>query len=768
MAKPDFRSTVAEEMIRQIEAGTARWQKPWQANVIRMAPYNPTTDKSYKGINAWWLDLMGRGDPRWMTYKQATSLDAQVRAGEKGTPIEYWQWSERSPQLDLDGKPVYDEDGRQKYVNVRLERPRVFFAVVFNAEQMDGLEPLKVPEPSFDPVERAEAILQGGTVPINHDQADRAFYRPSSDSIHLPLKAAFDGAYEYYATALHELGHATGHESRFGREFGPFGSEKYAIEELRAEMASYMITTELGLGHYPERHAGYVESWMRAITNDRNALFRAARDAELIRTWVLEPDLRQELVRKEPEKETSPTLGTEEEKAMSASKTTRIYLNVPFAEKDQAKAAGAKWDKAKQSWFAPEGADMANLGRWQANDVEPVKAQEAVTEKGPRQFLNVPYEERNLAKAAGAKWDRRAKSWYAPDGANPEHLSRWKVADGINPPSKPVISPEDEFAAELQKQGLVLKGRPVMDGEWHRVPVDSDRKGQKSGSYRGFLDGHPNGQIMIFRTGDKPVHWVATGIEHDPRELERQRSIALARKQSRDLERENGYRQTAKRAYGIWANAEVAKDHPYLQKKAVPALDLKKDATGNLLVPVRDKDGFIWNLQKISPEGEKRFLTDGRKSGLMHAIDPDGRIGRGGTVIVAEGYSTAASLHAATRLPVVVAFDAGNLRAVAEALKEKDPSADLVIAADDDHKNERNTGLVKAEEAAKAVGGLVMQPALDLGEKAKGMTDFNDIMLSRGIEGLKASLPKDLSLHKARSLGHAKVPEKRPEHQLSL
>jgi antirestriction protein ArdC len=153
-----------------------------------------------------------------------------VRGGERATGIEYWQWSVREAVKDEDGKPVLDDDGKERYQTYRLDRPRVFYAKVFNAEQIDGLAPWIAPAPSFDPLERAEAIVAGAGVPVLHDQHDRAFYRPMTDEIHLPPMAAFKGAAEYYETALHELGHATGHESRLDRFFGPFGSEGYARE----------------------------------------------------------------------------------------------------------------------------------------------------------------------------------------------------------------------------------------------------------------------------------------------------------------------------------------------------------------------------------------------------------------------------------------------------------------------------------------------------------------------------------------------------------
>ncbi|MEQ9430596.1 zincin-like metallopeptidase domain-containing protein, partial [Thalassospira sp.] len=419
--KKSYRDQVVEELLGHIEAGTAPWQKPWEPGKVRMAPFNPVSGKDYRGINALWLEMRAHSDPRWMTYRQASAQDAQVRKGEKGTMIEYWKWSEREKVLDDNGKPVLDDKGVAKTRDVRLDRPRVFHAVVFNADQIDGLAPYMAPEPTFNPVERAEQILKQGNVPIFHDQNDRAFYRSSTDQIHMPHQATFKGQYEYYATALHELGHATGHGSRMAREFGPFGSEVYAKEELRAEIASYMLTTELGLGHYPERHAAYVGSWMKAIKEDRNALFASARDAENIRTWVMEPEKRQSLI---PVKSKEATKSIEQNPAVERQKENAM-----------------------------------------TNEMSQAPNQDTDTER-KRIYLNVPFSEKDEAKALGAKWDRRAKAWYARDAMELEPFKRWQETKAKAP--EPKLNPEDEFAQALKENGLILDGPPTMDGKWHR------------------------------------------------------------------------------------------------------------------------------------------------------------------------------------------------------------------------------------------------------------------------------------------------------------
>jgi antirestriction protein ArdC/phage/plasmid primase-like uncharacterized protein len=281
-----FHVMVAEKLIGQLEQGTAPWQKPWEPGAD--LPLNPVSGKRYRGINALHLMSEGRSDPRWLTYRQAQAMDAQVRGGEKGTTIQYWKFAEERP-IERDGKPVLDGRGEPVKQTINLERPRVFFATVFNAEQIDGLPPLAArTERNWNPIERAERILQASGAVIRHDERDAAYYRPLTDSIHMPHKDQFPDAGAYYAVSLHELGHWTGHGKRLDRDLAhPFGSEGYAREELRAEITSMMLGNEIGIGHDPQRHAAYVGSWIKALRDDPLEIFRAAADAEKMCAYVL-------------------------------------------------------------------------------------------------------------------------------------------------------------------------------------------------------------------------------------------------------------------------------------------------------------------------------------------------------------------------------------------------------------------------------------------------------------------------------------------------
>lgn len=328
--KKPFHETVAEKLIEQLKQGTAPWQKPWEPGEAGAnMPINPTTGKRYKGINALQLMSEGREDQRWMTYKQAAAVDAQVRKGEKGTPIQYWKFSEDQNKTDAAGKPILDNKGDPVKETVKLERPRVFFATVFNAEQIDGLPPQQPrPQQAWNAVERAEQILQASGATIRHGEHDRAFYRPSSDSIHLPEKDQFPTADNYYATALHELGHWTGHGTRLDRDLvHPFGSEGYAKEELRAEIASMILGDELGIGHDPEQHAAYVGSWIKALEDDPLEIFRAAADAEKIQEYVMgleQKQVQEQAAAQAPTQEPQPVAYLDQEGIVRAGDHTEL------------------------------------------------------------------------------------------------------------------------------------------------------------------------------------------------------------------------------------------------------------------------------------------------------------------------------------------------------------------------------------------------------------------------------------------------------------
>ena len=286
--KAPYHEQIANKLIEQLKAGTAPWQKPWQAGEPRM-PHNPISSTRYKGSNAIWLVMQCRNDPRWMTYKQAKGIDAQVRKGQHGTIVQYWKLFDQVDKTDSNGKKILGADGKPIKVKVKLDKPRVFSAVVFNAEQIDGLPELEVNKlPDWQRHERAEKIIQNSGVTLRHDQSDNAYYSPTTDSIHLPAKSQFNSRDSYFSTLLHEVCHSSGHSSRLNRDMtGRFGDESYAKEELRAEIGSLMIGDELQIGHSFGQHAAYVDHWVKVLQDDPKEILRASRDAEKIHNFVM-------------------------------------------------------------------------------------------------------------------------------------------------------------------------------------------------------------------------------------------------------------------------------------------------------------------------------------------------------------------------------------------------------------------------------------------------------------------------------------------------
>ena len=264
-------------------------------------PKNLSSGKEYRGGNSIYLSVAqsarGYSENRWGTYKQIQAAGGHVRKGEKGTRILSFQDHKQIAVTDKAGKPVHDAEGKKVYRYERMDHPMVRQYTVFNADQADGL---KLPErpskqPEWKAHENAEAVIRASGVRINHVQGDRAFYNLQTDKVTLPERGQFPSATHYYQTALHELGHATGHESRLNRPSlqegvkAGFGSEAYAKEELRAEISAMMTGQRVGVGHDPSRGAAYVEGWLKALKEDPREIYRASSEAQKMSDHLVAP-----------------------------------------------------------------------------------------------------------------------------------------------------------------------------------------------------------------------------------------------------------------------------------------------------------------------------------------------------------------------------------------------------------------------------------------------------------------------------------------------
>lgn len=286
----DIRQEVTDRIIAAIETGVPPWRAGWN----RGEPHqNLSTGKPYKGINQLLLAMAPYADPRWMTFKQAALAGCKVKKGEHGTRIIKMVEVMRDRVDQCDDTEIVGVEGRRALV--------MKVHTVFNAEQLDGAPPLPEASRKIEPVPAVEAIAQcmvqttGLTI---LEIGSQPCYIPARDTVRMPRANLFHSQEDWAATYLHELAHATGHHERMNRPqcFARFGSELYAKEELRAELASAMLSGQIGLSmgqSHIDSHAAYVSSWLDALRRDKSEIFKAAADAQRIadylETWIPMP-----------------------------------------------------------------------------------------------------------------------------------------------------------------------------------------------------------------------------------------------------------------------------------------------------------------------------------------------------------------------------------------------------------------------------------------------------------------------------------------------
>lgn len=275
---------VTNSIIEQLEKGAIPWVKPWKAD--SSADKNLVSQKPYQGINRLILGLSGMvngyGVPVWASYKQWESIGGHVRKGEKGTRIVFFS------KVDKENKQTGDKESYSVL--------KAYW--VFNASQIDGIEivPAETVAKPFTPIEYAEERIIKTGAALSHG-GDAAFYAPSVDRIQLPNKGTFDSEANYYATAFHELVHWTGAKHRLDRnlEKGRFGNPAYAFEELVAEMGAAFLCQDYGI-QGELRHAGYIQSWLKALRDDSKAVFKAAALAQKAADYLNQLDATSEAI----------------------------------------------------------------------------------------------------------------------------------------------------------------------------------------------------------------------------------------------------------------------------------------------------------------------------------------------------------------------------------------------------------------------------------------------------------------------------------------
>ncbi len=278
---------ITTKIISELEAGRLPWVQPWgtaAAKAPLAMPKNAATGRGYSGINVLilWGAVVQHGYPcqSWLTFRQALALGGSVRKGERGTTVVY-------------ADRFVPEERRQRSRDTGEEAQAIPFLkrfTVFNAAQCDNLPDAisaTAPPPPPGAIEpQVEALIHATGIDFRIG-GDRAFYTPSADFVMVPPPQAYFEPINWHRTALHEMGHATGHPSRLGRDLsGSFGTKSYAFEELVAEMNAAFCCASLGI--VPTvRHADYIGSWLEVLREDNRAIVRAASQASKAADWLL-------------------------------------------------------------------------------------------------------------------------------------------------------------------------------------------------------------------------------------------------------------------------------------------------------------------------------------------------------------------------------------------------------------------------------------------------------------------------------------------------
>ena len=300
------RKSLVDQVQNNLKNINGLWQQGWFVK----APESAITGKKYHGVNSFYLTMVsvarGYPDYRWLSYKQMIDKGWKFKVNELGeslgkgasVPIEFYELRDKETKKPFD-RSVLDgmtKDEREEYIEKNVYPLRKTYRV-FNGSLIDGIPEL--PKYVVDPNvinDRAESVIDywdKNEACIMYG-GNQAFYRSSTDEIHVPNRTDFFNMNEFYATVLHEMGHSTGHEKRLNRDINnEFGSEDYAIEELRAEIASLFLEQDLEIQvgeKHIENNSKYIKNWLDTISENPNVLFTAIADADKISKYIIEKE----------------------------------------------------------------------------------------------------------------------------------------------------------------------------------------------------------------------------------------------------------------------------------------------------------------------------------------------------------------------------------------------------------------------------------------------------------------------------------------------
>ncbi|CUU79368.1 cpp22 [Campylobacter hyointestinalis subsp. hyointestinalis] len=390
-----------------------------------------------------------------------------------------------------------------------------------------------------------------------------------------------------------------------------------------------------------------------------------------------------------------------------------------------------------------------------------------------RFYIEVNFHDRKEVKRLGALWDDKESKWFIPKYVDKNLFIKWTDPKQEVPKEKirfkthRVVDEKNvlsDFKSSLEEQGLIVDGNPIMDGKIHRVSVLGDKGHQKSGAYVGYMSEYPAGFIQNFKTNYK-ANWKFNGEVEYSNEISKDISYKAINQTQEQKEQEliQKYEKTALKLKDEYENAKWAyTTHPYFKKKGLEKnYYLKQDSNHNLLIPLMDIDNKLWSVQRIYSTGDKIIgyirTKEEKEQGLEYPAKKAGCFFIVGAkdlnslneFQITEGFATAATIYEATGKPTIMAVDSGNILKVVDSLKERYPDKKITIFADNDIKNEskplgKNVGVEAAIEVQKKyLDTKVIIPKLSIDEINRGLSDFNDIFIEKGLDEVKNQISQN-------------------------
>lgn len=774
---------VAQFFIKGLQENTAPWVRPWSLSHDDIRPYNASSDREYTGINT--LNLMLKGsqrgykDNRWMTYKQLQAQGYTV-SKETATPVMFWTLYGQSREKDENGNNKTGANGEAIYKRFRLRNPILKIYHVFNVEQVDNYnEPHPNPKLGFgfdlsnpNHLQYIEHFEQAGNriqafvdkLPIDVKTGAASMARASYGNgvIKMPPMASFDDPARYFATLLHETGHWAADMLKISSG-DPFGSVGYAKEELRVEMASYLLGLDFKIGHDPSHHKSYVNSWIEQLEKDPHEILRASADATKI--VLLLNELEHELSLATPDLD-------------QIIESHGGYMNIDD----------------------PTTASMLNERIEQKYDALLKKNKDAALDKNRRFYLAVDFDRKEKFKDlvhqedfTRNQWgyDRANKCWWVKKDSLDARSSAFDLflpeqLDLIDHNINQYHSVEDFVLGTLREYDIVTKEPVNTSGGWVATGT-ADKPNGTHARYKVLApktaDGNHGVMVKIWGVMEtKTVFWKPNQTKaHSVSERQRVSYHAWKLNYNKELQGSQTVEATTVEQIHIFTKELISdffenKAHPikgdevpYLVNKDISEVflgEIKLDDDGKLVVPIKDWEGDITALQFIDENG-KYFNKYGQVEGGFfvvnnNALDTD-------TVYIAEGLATGVTVRQALATDdsalVVCAMNLNNIAAVEAQFKEAgfhtvvmgDNDLQYVTAGEKDGLYNERRVMSATENLNKTLstGDISIVPRFLSGDLNKGKTnlsDWNDYASKYGTDHLRGTVER--ALKRQSSLGY--------------